>query len=400
MDISASLFSWIQLTKCVTDSGFIDVRDCMEFVKAFYKLFPEIKKITTNDFKQKNHQNEREELKTFLYSVLRSIPEDYKPNIPLIDVDSFMNCVPDFLEEITKAFLFSMNLWKRDELMEQLNRLQYTERNDLFSLLYPKKEKDETNDLISLANQMRNYAKQLELSIKYDNRINELTHELSREDEKTNTTKENATKKQLEILKNHKNELHKKRKENENIQKEIDIIEDKIENIEKELEEKGENTMKLSELARENINLRSSHSFITTSIELIKSSPLFSEYSDIEEEMKSKEDMIETLKIQKENIQNMIETTNNQINEYNQLENEIKKNEEKIEQNLNAIKKEKETGTISKLLEQLKEEKMKNSLLLETPKNKNTTQQKNIINYFFILFIFIAVISLIYHYIL
>ena len=398
MDVSASLFSWIQLTRCVTDSGFKDVQDCFEFVKAFYALFPESEKNTTDDIHQNYAQNESEELKQFLYSVLKSLPEGYKANVPLIDVTSFVNCEPDFLEEITKAFLFSMNLWKRDELMDQLNQLQESERNDLFGLLNPQQEDSETNELMELAEQLRNYSRQLEISIKYDDRIKELKYELSQSNKNTNKTKEMAKQKQLQVLQEHKDEIRERQQENESIEGEISTLEEKIQNIENELNEKGDSTMKLGELARENINLKSSHSFYATSIELIKSSPLFLSCSDIEEEMSSKKDMIETLNIQKQNIQDMIETTNNMINEYYQLDNEIHMNEKKIQQNMQIIKEEKENGSIAKLLEELKEERREKDLLLETPKKQKPST--NYIIYFFIIFTLILTVFMVKRYVL
>ena len=221
-DISASLLSWLKLSGLQASYGtFSEIGEADEFISIYEKLFPEIEKFEGTTY--------------FIAHLSSNIPPQIKGNFNGIDCDEFEHCDPDLLENIAKIYLFLMYEKKKDVLISQIEMLDETEKEDIYSLLSENEQKKE--NLSEYAQIIRNYALEIEQSIEVQQKEKDLDKKIKDLKEiKQNIIHEkteearNDYEKQLESIK----QIYAINKEIEN-----EIIELQNKYKELELEEQG-----------------------------------------------------------------------------------------------------------------------------------------------------------------
>ena len=377
MDISASLFSWLKLTGYLSEfTCFMEVGDSHDFINIFNIFFPEFA----------IDQNDSNESFSFLNNLIKVLPENYKANCGLSNVDHFERCDPEFLEEITKALFFSLNSKKNEQLMQQINRLEESERNDLLLLLNQQEEKKEVenqNNLNDFSEILRKFAKQLETSLDYDTKIQSIKQEVHLLRKQQKSERERISSELKEELEKRKQEISQKHQENEEIIQEIGDTQDIIHNLRREINEKGAQSTKLGDLSRENLSLKSSHSFIIESVEQLF--PINEKYLSLEQQMKSKEQEINDLDAERSFLSETVSTVRKEVEDKEkqllELEKMVEEKEQQIEDNIKTLKEDQIKGNTSKLLKELKNERMKRNEILEQ-KFIESKKLKNRIKYF------------------
>lgn len=223
-DISASLLSWLKLTgKLSSISAFSEIGDSSEFISIYEELFPEIE-----SFK---------ETSLFINHISSNIPMNIRGDINKIDNDEFESCDPDLLENIAKIYLFMMFENKREILMRQIDKLDDTEKSDLFSLLSINEQKEEEN-LGSLAETLRSYSRAIDESLKCKQEEDELNGKINKMKEMKPTI---IKQKKEEVRSDYEHQLEAIKQIytiNIETEKEISELQNKCEELEKYEQEK------------------------------------------------------------------------------------------------------------------------------------------------------------------